>query len=114
MDLWTTLKHLEKEYDCLIYGILEVQGVSEDLSRWSAFDVDSMDEDFLMSSYDIPKQLMLEAFENAYNNTSCEYDNYNSMLEDVGDYIIKILKERQCVCGEIDCQDEYAHNTSGV
>ena len=114
MDLWTTLKHLEKEHDCLIYGILEPQGVAEDLSYRREFDTsERLDENFIMNSYDIPKQLMLEAFDYAINNTSCEHDSYNTMVEMVGEYIIYVLKEKQCVCGEIDCPDEYAHTTSG-
>lgn len=115
MDLWTTLKHLEKEHNCLIYGILEPQGVAEDLSYWHQFDTtEPVSEDFLMNAHDIPTQLMLDAFENAYDNSSCEYDSYNNMLEEVGEYIVEKLKERQCVCGKIDCPDEYAHTTSGV
>lgn len=115
MDLWTTLKHLEKEHDCLIYGILEPQGVAEDLSYRREFDTsEPLDENFIMNSYDIPKKLMLEAFDYAINNTSCEHDSYNTMVEMVGEYIIYVLKEKQCVCGEIDCPDEYAHTTSGV
>lgn len=115
MDLWTTLKQLEKEHDCLIYGILEPQGVAEDLSYWREFDTtEPVDENFLMNSYDIPKQLMLDAFDNAYNNTSCEYDSYTNMIDMVGDYIVEKLKENQCACGKIDCPDEYAHTTSGV
>jgi len=115
MDLWTTLKQLEKEHDCLIYGILEPQGVAEDLSYWREFDTsEPLDENFIMNAHDIPKQIMLDAFESAYNNATSEYDNYNCMVEMVGEYIIDKLKEKQCVCGEIDCQDEYAHTTSGV
>ena len=114
MDLWTTIKHLEKEHNCIIYGILEPQGVAEDLSSWSNFDAEERTEDFIMDSYDIPTQLMLEAFENAYNNISSEYDNYNTMLEVVGDYIVDKLKAKQCVCGAVECPDEYAHTTSGV
>lgn len=115
MDLWTTLKQLEKEHDCLIYGILEPQGVAEDLSYWREFDTsEPLDENFIMNAHDIPKQIMLDAFESAYNNATSEYDNYNCMVEMVGEYIIDKLKERQCVCGEIDCQEEYAHTTSGV
>lgn len=115
MDLWTTLKHLEKEHDCLIYGILEPQGVAEDLSYRREFDTsEPLDENFIMNSHDIPKKLMLEAFDYAINNTSCEHDSYNTMVEMVGEYIIYVLKEKQCVCGEIDCPDEYAHTTSGV
>lgn len=115
MDLWTTLKHLEKEHDCLIYGILEPQGVAEDLSYWNEFCTDEpLHEDFIMNSYDIPKQLMLEAFQFAYDSAGCEYDNYTSMIEYVGDFIVDKLKSQQCVCGVVNCPDEYAHTTSGV
>lgn len=114
MDLWTTITHLEKEHNCRIYGILDQQSLAEDLSTWYAFDENEKHEDFLMSSYDIPTELMTQAMDVALANAGCDFDNYNSLVEEVGDYIIQSLKERQCVCGEIDCQDEYAHTTSGV
>lgn len=115
MDIWTMLKQIEKSGDCLIYGILEVQGVAEDLSGWPEFDSsEPMSHLYLMDSHDIPKQLMLDAFQVAYNNTSCEYDSYNNMLEAVGEYIVEELKKKQCVCGTIDCEDAYGCVTHGV
>tara|TARA_R100001510_G_C7525186_1_gene118996 strand:- start:46 stop:393 length:348 start_codon:yes stop_codon:yes gene_type:complete len=115
MDLWTMLKQIEKSGDCVIYGVLEVQGVAEDLSYWKEFDTsEPKSKDFIMNSHDIPKQMMLDAFEVAVNNSSCEYDNYNYMVEMVGEYIVEKLKEKQCVCGTIDCPDEYGCVTHGV
>ena len=114
MDLWTLLKQIEKSGACVIYGVLEVQGVAEDLSYWREFDKsEPMSEHFIMDSHDIPKQMMLDAFQYAVNRSSCEYDNYNYMVEMVGEYLIEKLKERQCVCGDIDCEEEYACTTSG-
>jgi|TARA_Y100000289_G_C3916285_1_gene147614 hypothetical protein len=114
MDLWTMLKQIEKSGDCVIYGVLEVQGVAEDLSYWREFDKsEPTSEHFIMDSHDIPKQMMLDGFQYALNRSSCEYDNYNYMVEMVGEYLIEKLKERQCVCGDIDCEEEYACTTSG-
>jgi hypothetical protein len=56
---------------------------------------------------------MLDGFQYALNKSSCEYDNYNYMVEMVGEYVIEQLKAKQCVCGDIDCEEEYAHTTSG-
>jgi hypothetical protein len=117
MDLWTTLKHLEKEHNCIIYGVLEPQGVVNDLGYWAEFDCYQADSGvFLIDAYDIPTDVLLQAMKYAYNTegTSGDRDCYNAMVTATGEWLIDEYKTQQCVCGEINCNEQYAHTTSGV
>ena len=114
MDLWTMLKQIEKSADCIIYGVLDLQSVENDLAMYAEFDSEnSMGEEFIISASDISKQDLLDAMQFAYRKVDDCNDGYNQYLDVIHEYLVVNLKLRQCVCGNIDCKDEYSHTTSG-
>ena len=114
MDLWTMLKQVEKSADCIIYGVLDLQSVEQDLSSYAEFDSENtMDEEFIIEASSISKQDLLKAMRFAYRKVDDCNDGYNQYLDVIHKHLVVNLKLRQCVCGNIDCDDEYSHTTSG-
>lgn len=116
MELWTTLKHLEQQHNCIIYGVLEPQGVVNELGYWAEFDCYQSDSgNFLIDAYDIPSDVLLQAMKYAYNVEGNTGDiSYDAMITTIGAWLTDEYKMQQCVCGKLNCDEQYAHTTSGV
>ena len=87
-SLWTVLQEVEKFYECKIYGVLDIEGLQNDLSYFPNFDKEW--KDHIIDAFQIPKQDMLRAMQYAYDNTGGEYDGYQDHLDKVEAYLVDL------------------------
>ena len=115
MDLWTMLKQIEKSADCIIYGVLDLQSVEMDLTSYAEFDSEySNTEQYICHVSEIPKQMLVDAMNFAYQKVDSCNDGYNQYLDVIHRHLVVNLQLRQCVCGTIDCDEAYSCVTHGV
>tara|TARA_B100000029_G_scaffold401776_2_gene401023 strand:- start:449 stop:796 length:348 start_codon:yes stop_codon:yes gene_type:complete len=91
MDLWRMLQIVEKEFNCKIVTVLDIQSLQEDLSYWSQFDKDDNHEDYIDLD-SVPTALWERAMEVAYD-CDCDCNDYNTLVDIVGEYIIDHFSE---------------------
>ena len=92
MDLWRMLQIVEKEFNCKIVTVLDIQSLQEDLSYWSQFDKEDKDGEDYIDLDSVPTALWERAMEVAYD-CSCDCNDYNTLVDIVGEYIIDHFSE---------------------
>ena len=81
MDLHEAISYLEKKHNCLIYGVLEMQGLEEDLSHHD-LGVRSLSK--------VSRQEWRDAMEYAFDsNESALSNEYGELVDLVADYLIE-------------------------
>jgi len=79
-SIWEAMSKLEKFYECKIYGVLDIEEVAENLRYFDCdFDIDKL-----------PKQLLIEAIEYAYERIEGCDNGYNQYLDCIHDYLQEI------------------------
>ena len=79
MDLHEAISHLEKQHNCLIYGVLEMQGLEEDVSHHD-LGVRSLSK--------VSRQEWRDAMEYAFDsNESALSDEYGQLVDLVAEYL---------------------------
>lgn len=92
MDLWRMLQIVEKEYNCRIVTVMDIQSLREDLSYWTQFDKEFIDEKNHIDLDSVPTELWNRAMDAAMG-LECECNDYNTCVEVVGEYIIDHFSE---------------------
>lgn len=87
-SLWTVLNKVEEFYECKIYGVLDIDGLQNDLSYYPNFDKDW--HEHIIDAFQIPKQDLLRAMKYAYDNTGGEYDGYQDHLDQVEAFLVDL------------------------
>ena len=88
-DLWQVLDAVEKHYECEIYGILAIQDTVENLRHCIEFEESGDNPHFVCKIDDVPKSLIIEAHKYAVDKV--KYQDFDAMLECVGEYIVQKL-----------------------
>ena len=81
MDLHDAIYYLEKQHNCLIYGVLDMQSLEEDLSHYD-LGVRSLSK--------VSRQEWKDAMNYAFNSSESELSNeYGELVDLVADYLIE-------------------------
>ena len=97
MDLHEAIRMLEKHYDCIIYGVLDMESLEHDLSYFKVFDRQ------VLKLSDISKVTLHHAMHYAYDSVDTDSDNYDYILELCYKYIVDTLtkKCKDCEWGDL-------------
>ena len=81
MDLHEAISHLEKQHNCIIYGVLDMQSLEEDICDYD-LGVRSLSK--------VSRQEWKDAMEYAFDsNESALSDEYGQLVDLVADYLIE-------------------------
>jgi hypothetical protein len=97
MDLHEAIRMVERHYDCIIYGVLDIESVEHDLAYFKLF------EEGVLNLSSIPKTTLVHAMHYAYDSVDSESDNYSYILELCYKYIVDALtkKCKDCEWGDL-------------
>ena len=91
-NMWEELKSWEQRNNALVFGVMTMQEVREELSYWSCFDSEyTKDEYYICDTDDMSEVVILKAMDYAYNVV--EYQDYQAMIECVGNWLADYYRD---------------------